>query len=110
MNGKFQNRYPISSTRLKNWDYNQNEMRFNEIGQLANQFWSDIPKHFPFVELGNYISMPNPVHGKLIINKNHCIEDVSVESLHCNVSTKNEQMAKIAPKSDSVSAIIRSYI
>ena len=159
MNTKFQNKYRISSTRLKNWDYgkngayfitictrnrehffgeivsinDENEMQFNEIGLLANKFWAEIPKHFPFVELGNYQVMPNHVHGILIIDKKNIVDDViydvvetlqsddvetlqsdDVETLHCNVSTdknamKNEQMSKISPRSGTISTIIRSY-
>ena len=93
-----------------------NKMQFNEIGKLANQFWEEIPKHFPFVELGNYQVMPNHVHGILIIDKNNIVDDVVVETLQCNVSTinvietgKNEKMAKISPKSGTISTIIRSY-
>jgi putative transposase len=138
MNNKFQNKYRISSSRLKNWDYGkngayfitictgnrehyfgeivtideENEMQFNEIGKLANEFWSEIPKHFPFVELGNYQIMPNHIHGILIIDKKNIVDDV-VETLQCNVSTengiKNEQMAKISPKPGTISTIIRSY-
>lgn len=150
MSEKFQNKYRISSSRLKNWDYgkngayfitictgnkkhffgeiivvdNKNEMQFNEIGKLANQFWSEIPKHFPFVELGNFQVMPNHIHGILIIDRKNIIDDV-VETLHCNDSTndektlhcnvstgngiKNEQMAKISPKSGTISTMIRSY-
>ena len=135
---KFQNKYRISSSRLKNWDYgkngayfitictgkrdhffgeivlvnSKNEMQFNEIGRLANQFWSEIPKHFPFVELGNFQVMPNHVHGIIIIDKKNT---VVVETLPCNVSTeietetKNQQMAKISPKSGTISVILRSY-
>jgi REP element-mobilizing transposase RayT len=143
MTNKFQNKYRISSSRLKNWDYgkngayfitictgnrehffgeivsvnDENEMKFNEIGLLANEFWAEIPKHFPFVELGNYQVMPNHVHGILIIDKKNVIDDVVidivVETLHCNISTgngiKNEQMAKISPKSGAISTIICSY-
>jgi REP element-mobilizing transposase RayT len=135
MTGKFQNKYRISSSRLKNWDYgkngayfitictrkrehffgkittidDENEMQFNEIGLLANEFWAEIPKHFPFVELGNYQVMPNHVHGILIIDKKNVVDDVIVETLHCNVSTINEQMAKISPKPGTISTIIRSY-
>lgn len=29
----------------------------------------DIPTHFPFIELGNFVVMPNHVHGMLIIDK-----------------------------------------
>ncbi|HSD08988.1 transposase [Flavobacterium sp.] len=140
MNEKFQNKYRISSTRLKDWDYGQNgayfitictgnrehffgeivtvnsenEMHLNGIGKLANQFWLEIPKHFQFVELGNFVVMPNHVHGILVIDKTNFVHNNDdVETLHCNVSTtngiKNEQMAKISPKSGTISAIMRSY-
>jgi putative transposase len=150
---KFQNKYRIPSTRLQNWDYgkngayfitictgnrehyfgeivtvdSENEMHLNEIGKLADKFWSEIPKHFPFVELGNYIVMPNHVHGILIIDKTNVIDDIdnAVETLHCNVfihdektlrcnvstanGIKNEQMAKISPKRGTISTLLRSY-
>jgi putative transposase len=146
MNEKFQNKYRIPSTRLKNWDYGQNgayfitictgnrehffgeivcvddenKMQLNEIGKLANAFWAEIPQHFPFVELGSYVVMPNHVHGILIIDKSNIIDDVADGVLHletatlqCNVSTgnemKNEQMAKISPKQGTISTILRSY-
>ena len=44
-------------------------MELSEIGKLAEQYWMEIPNHFPFVELGNFVVMPNHVHGILIINK-----------------------------------------
>jgi putative transposase len=150
---KFQNKYRIDSTRLKNWDYGNNgayfitictknrelffgnifnkKMCLNKIGNFAEKFWLEIPKHFPFVELGNYVVMPNHVHGILIVNRN---DDVNVETLHCNVSNaektinnnvnkhetlqcnvstdetnKNEYFSKISPKSGTISTIIRSY-
>ena len=93
----FQNKYRIASARLQNWDYGSNamyfvtictqnrecffgeivetpnmetpEMQLSEIGKLADHFWNEIPTHFPFVELGEYIVMPNHVHGIIIINK-----------------------------------------
>jgi len=88
---KFKNKYRISSTRLQSWDYrnkgayfitictaNRNhffgdvengEMQLNEIGQLADKFWKEIPDHFPFVKLGNFVIMPDHTHGILIIDK-----------------------------------------
>ncbi len=44
-------------------------MHLNNIGKLAEQFWLKIPTHFPFIELGNFVVMPNHMHGILIINK-----------------------------------------
>jgi putative transposase len=140
---KYKNKYRIPSARLQNWDYGQNgayfiticthnrqhffgevvnnEMQLSEMGQFAEKFWLEIPIHFPFVELGNFVVMPNHTHGILIIDKNVDISHVvvaNVETLQCNVSTtnatanatnKNEKMANISPKSGTISTIIRSY-
>lgn len=90
MQNKFQNKYRIPSTRLQTWDYSNNGayfitictqnrnhffgniqngiMQLSEIGKLAEQYWVEIPNHFPFIELGNFVIMPNHVHGILIVN------------------------------------------
>jgi putative transposase len=44
-------------------------MQLNELGQLAEKYWLEIPNHFPFVELGNFVVMPNHIHGILMIDK-----------------------------------------
>lgn len=88
---KFQNKYRIPSARLENWDYGANgayfiticthkmqhyfgkvyerEMQLNELGKLAHDLWQEITNQFPYVELGNFVIMPNHMHGILIINK-----------------------------------------
>ncbi len=93
MADKFQNRYRISSVRLQNWDYGWNatyfvtictqnrkcyfgdivdgKMQLSEIGEIANKCWMKIPKHFPFVELDEFVVMPNHLHGIIIINKSN---------------------------------------
>lgn len=43
-------------------------MVFNEHGKIADQCWRAIPEHFPFVELGVYVIMPNHVHGIIVIH------------------------------------------
>ncbi len=145
---KFQNKYRIPSARLQSWDYGTNGayfitictqnkahffgdildgiMQLNEIGQLAEKYWMEIPHHFPIVELGNFVVMPNHTHGILIINKQNGdgnIDGNDVETLHCNVSTslpngpnspvrtlhRNVSMAKISPKPGTIPTIIRSY-
>ena len=46
----------------------QNErMRLSDMGQIADENWRAIPEHFPQVELGAYMVMPNHVHGIIII-------------------------------------------
>jgi len=88
---KFKNKYRIPSARLQSWDYGINGayfitictqnrehffgnvvdgiMQLNELGQLAENYWLEIPNHFPFIELGNFVVMPNHTHGILIIDK-----------------------------------------
>lgn len=108
MQNKFQNKYRIPSARLQTWDYANNgtyfitictqnrhhffgtiqnqEMQLSEIGKLAVQFWLEIPNHFPFIELGNFVVMPNHVHGILIIN--HSVETRFIASNDINIETR----------------------
>jgi len=138
MNDKFQNKYRISSTRLQNWDYGSNVsyfitictknrkcffgnienqiMNLSEIGQFADKFWTEIPNHFPFVELGVFVIMPNHVHGILIINKNGFNDNV-VETRQCLVSTDDSMNTKKTigqqrfqnQGKNTISSIIGSY-
>ena len=73
------------SIRLKEYDYSQagayyltivvqgreclfgevvnEEMYINTYGEIIQKWWNEIPIHFPNVELGAFIIMPNHVHG-----------------------------------------------
>jgi putative transposase len=44
-------------------------MYLSQLGTISDKCWNDIPNHFPFVELAEYVVMPNHVHGIIIINK-----------------------------------------
>ena len=95
---KYQNKYRIPSARLQSWDYGNNGAYFitictmnrvhffghmvnsniptiqlNALGEIAHKYWQEIPNHFPFVELANFVIMPNHLHGILIIDKNNDI-------------------------------------
>ena len=43
----------------------QVHFRYSLIGEKAIEFWAQIPQHFPFVELDEYILMPDHIHGNL---------------------------------------------
>ena len=88
---KYNNKYRIETTRLKNWDYGWNgayfitictknrihyfgeiknqKMQLSGIGKMAEKYWHEIPAHFPFVKLDAFIVMPNHIHGIIIIDK-----------------------------------------
>jgi len=39
------------------------EMRLNAAGRMVDRQWRDLPHRFPFVELDEYVVMPNHLHG-----------------------------------------------
>ena len=41
----------------------------NEGGNIAQRCWEEIPKHYPNVELDEFVVMLNHIHGIMIINK-----------------------------------------
>jgi putative transposase len=91
MPDKYKNKYRISSARLQTWDYGYNglyfvtictknrehyfckivdgQIIFSEIGEIARKYWHEIPEHFPFVNLDEFVVMPNHIHGIIIIDK-----------------------------------------
>jgi len=45
-----------------------NILQLSDIGELAKIFWNEIPQHFPNTELGEFVIMPNHIHGIIQIN------------------------------------------
>jgi len=141
---KFRNKYRISSTRLQKWDYGWNAsyfitictknreyffgeivktpnpgiatiaMQLTEIGYIAHKFWDEIPNHFPFVQLGAFVVMPNHVHGIIIIDKQddqrNVIKNIAtnVGTRHCLVSTPGQKRFQNQGK-NTLSSIVGSY-
>ncbi len=125
---KYLNKYRVESHRKKGFDYSskggylitictQNrtpffgniingEMILSEIGKLAHQFWAEIPQHFPFTFLANFVIMPDHIHGIIFIEKKL---EAKIETQKEVFFLKNEKMAAISPKTGTISTIIRSY-
>ena len=155
----FRNKYRIPTVRAQWWDYcrdgayfiticthgrqhffgevDNGEMRLSQIGQIATDLWKEIPDHFPFVHLDEFVVMPNHMHGIIIIDRRNTVEPLQatarqpmahspleplpatarqpmahspLEPLPATaLPRKNEAMAAISPKSGSLPTIIRSY-
>jgi len=43
------------------------EMRLSRYGEIVQKWWNEIPSHFPNVETGAFVVMPNHVHGNIFI-------------------------------------------
>jgi REP element-mobilizing transposase RayT len=78
------------------------EMVLNDFGKIADECWRAISEHFPFVELGSHIIMPNHVHGVIIIN------DMGRGAAMLR-PYGDDNPHKINVKPGSLGAIIRSY-
>ncbi len=44
-------------------------MVLSDLGILADNLWCEIPKKFPFAGLGEFVVMPNHVHGIIVMDK-----------------------------------------
>ncbi|HRG21597.1 MAG TPA: hypothetical protein PLQ57_11220 [Saprospiraceae bacterium] len=92
------------------------KMILNELGRCAEICWYDIPNHFPFVELGEFVVMPDHIHGILTINK-PSLSKMQVESQ--NIATPQSQHGdlldnyigknKFGPQSKNLASVIRGY-
>ena len=51
------------------------EMILNDMGKMVEEVWIAIPKHFPNVKLGEFVIMPNHIHG---------IISITVEATHAS--------------------------
>ncbi|MEZ4827833.1 MAG: transposase [Bacteroidia bacterium] len=87
---KFQNKYRIPSARAAFWDYRwkgayfitictknrlhyfgeieNGKMVLSNAGVLADVFWHEIKNHAQNIALGEFVVMPNHIHGILILN------------------------------------------
>jgi REP element-mobilizing transposase RayT len=143
---KFKNRYRIPSACLQSWDYGKNGsyfvtictknrafyfgdvacgiMKLSQIGQMAKKYWLEIPNHFPFVKLGEYVIMPNHVHGIIIIDKpdngmnrktnvkTHVethVETQNLASLQQRQQPHNHPKNQFGPQSQNLASIVRGF-
>jgi putative transposase len=134
---KYAGKYRIESARKSNWDYGSNApyfvtictknrehffgeivnnvMNLSEIGMAAYNCWLSIPEHFPFVELGGFIVMPDHVHGIIIINKPIIEETQNFASAQIekkkliSLQNKNQIKNKFGPQSKNLGSIIRGF-
>src|SRR5690606_30576081 len=86
---RYKNKYRIPSARAQWWDYGWNgayfitictqnrvhffgeikegKMTLSRLGVIADMLWHEIPNHSKYAELGDFVVMPNHIHGILIL-------------------------------------------
>ena len=88
------------------------KMILSESGQIAYNLWYELPEHFAFVSMDEFVVMPNHVHGILIIESTTTVGTLHATSLQNATSRRsiqNEFMSTISPKPGSLATVIRSY-
>ncbi len=150
----YKNKYRAESARLKAWDYSSNgryyiticvnnhecvfgyitarKMVLSNLGKNAESCWREIPHHFPFVKLDEYVVMPNHIHGIIVIEKTvkhrkhgesakhgESVETQNLASLQSNVSESNVPPSNVSvsnmppsnfgPQSKNIASIIRGF-
>jgi REP element-mobilizing transposase RayT len=81
------------------------EMILSAIGETANHFWLDIPKHFSHVIINEHVIMPNHVHGIIELTQNN------IAGTRHGVSQQKQPITREfgKPITGSVSTIINQY-
>jgi putative transposase len=132
---KFRNKYRIESARLQGWDYRNpgayfiticthrrihhfgecknGKMKLSTIGLIVQGCWYQIPHYNHHVRLGEFIVMPNHIHGVLILDEMEGFNDIDISQNHAPMTglSKNEDdfYRKIMAKSGSVSVMLGSF-
>ncbi|MEX0662891.1 MAG: transposase [Balneolaceae bacterium] len=80
------------------------EMRLNECGVVAEDFWRQIPKRYENAILDEFVVMPNHIHGIIGIefkSDSHPVGSIPVGAIHelplrddDNIDLKNHQMER----------------
>ena len=91
------------------------KMILNEAGKLAHELWEFIPKQFNFIHLGEFVVMPDHIHGILILQhpdrNNHSgvaihrdkTENITLENKGGITGINNPMLQ------DNISKVIRWY-
>jgi putative transposase len=130
---KFKNKYRIASARLSGWDYGQpglyfitictknrrhffgeiinKEMYLNDTGIIADTCWAEIPRHFNNTTLGEFVVMPNHIHGIIIINDGLFVETgrVVVETGHAPSLQPKTHPGFRNPGKNTISTMVGSF-
>jgi REP element-mobilizing transposase RayT len=80
------------------------------LGEIASEYWKQIPSHHAGVEIDEFSIMPNHGHGIVIISERSVETLRTVETLHVEtLPATSLQHSAISPRAGSLSTIIRSY-
>ncbi|WP_291726539.1 transposase [Bernardetia sp.] len=86
-------------------DIKDGKMILSNVGVIVDVLWHQIPLYHAFVELGEFVVMPNHIHGILILDKPKEI----IEELEKDARMPVEKRLKEGQGKNTVSSIIGNY-
>jgi putative transposase len=106
------------SIRLQDYDYaqagayfvticsHQRELFFDDpsIRAIAEDCWEEIPRHFPTVELDEWVVMPNHVHGILVLDDTR-----RGVKFHAPTRNPDNPFSMLSPQSGTLGHILQTY-
>lgn len=84
------------------------EVLLNAVGRMVSDIWIAIPEHFPNVELGEFVVMPNHFYGIISITEGET-QGINVGARHAVPRPVGEKEGFGKPVSGSLSTIMRSF-
>ena len=81
------------------------EMVLNDTGRMVTEFWLAIPNHFSKVELGEFMVIPNHIHGIISITNEKMTISSNVGATHASPLPGISN----GPKPGSIGAIVGSF-
>ncbi|MFO7448215.1 MAG: transposase [Ignavibacteriaceae bacterium] len=73
----------------------------SRIGDIAKEYWENIPYHFKQIELDYFVIMPNHIHGIIIINE--------CRDVQSNIPANKNYFSKISPPKGHLGVIVRTF-
>lgn len=73
---------------------NRPMLQTTEIGDIVNEYWLQIPNHYPLVQLDSYTIMPNHLHGLLTFH---------------NPNKTDRIPNTFGPQSKNLGAVVRAF-
>ena len=123
----YQNKYRVTSARLKGWDYRapgwyfvticthdhrcifgdivSGQIRLSPSGQVADSELRNLPNHYPNISIDCFIVMPNHIHTVIVIDGQHRHSP----NPETRAEPSRNNLVVIPPKAGSLAAIVRSY-
>ncbi len=109
------------SIRLRNYDYaqpgayfvtictHQRELFFDDevMRRCAEDCWLAIPDHIPYVDLDEWVVMPNHLHGIIVIAEGSDT-GLSGVGVQLNAST-GQRRSVVSPRRGTLGVIVRTY-